>query len=66
MLRHLQSRLCALNILGLYWGYVGIAEKKMESIGIVGTIFKHCWRDQGSVPGNVIHARITPKHIRGT
>ena len=23
-------------ILGLYWGYVGIMEKKMETIGIIG------------------------------
>ena len=25
-------------VLGLYWGYIGIMEKKMEAIGIIGII----------------------------
>ena len=24
------------DILGLYWGYIGIMEKKMETTGIIG------------------------------
>ena len=26
------------GIIGLYWGYIGIMEKKMETIGIIGYI----------------------------
>ena len=30
------SRIFFGDIIGLYWGYMGIMEKKMESIGIIG------------------------------
>ena len=29
---------CQSYILGLFWGYIGIMEKKMEAIGIIGII----------------------------
>ena len=26
--------------MGLYWGYIGIMEKKMETTGIIGVIYE--------------------------
>ena len=39
----------------VYWGYIGIMEKKMETIGITGVILRYIlglYRDSGGESGN--------------
>ena len=39
------NRMESTILLGLYWGNVGIMEKKMETIGIIGHILQSSFDD---------------------